>query len=89
MFTECAASGDAHQPIRAGLTAFPGPNTNSCFMEKVIIFRLKGEPRVTLTAPVSLVHDEEDGWRIDFFNARNYPQSMVMLSRHWDREDEQ
>ena len=58
-------------------------------MEKVIIFRLKGEPRVTLTAPVSLVHDEKDGWRIDFFNKRNYPQSIVMLSRDWDKEVEQ
>jgi hypothetical protein len=58
-------------------------------MEKKITFRLKCEPQIILTAPASLVHDEKDGWGITFFNEYDHPETIIMLSRVWTKEDEQ
>ena len=58
-------------------------------MEKYITFRLKCEPRITVSAPSTSVHVVEGGYGIVFWNENSSLNTIVMPSDVWWKEDEQ
>jgi hypothetical protein len=58
-------------------------------MEKTITFRLKCDPRITVTAPATSVHCIDGGYGIIFWNENDAMNTIIMPSMEWGKEDEQ
>lgn len=53
----------------------------------MITFRLRVNPRITVTAPKELVKTVDGGYGILFWNENDSIQSIIMLEREWIKED--
>lgn len=56
-------------------------------LPRFIAFCLKSAPGVRMVVPESLVHEELDGWSICYLSEYGSLQTMVLLSREWEKED--
>lgn len=56
-------------------------------LPRFIAFRLKSAPGVRMVVPESMVHEELDGWSICYLSEYGSLQTMVLLSREWEKED--
>lgn len=54
---------------------------------KTITFRLKCDPRITVTAPAVQVHEVDGGYGIVFCNENDAVNTIVMGSKEWAKED--
>ena len=55
--------------------------------EKAITFRLKCDPRISVTAPTVSVHQVEGGYGIIFWNENDCMQTIVMPDNIWIKEE--
>lgn len=53
---------------------------------ETVTFRLKCEPRIVVTVPAEIVHEEGDAWCLVFVNENQCLQTMVLLFREWTKE---
>ena len=53
----------------------------------MITFRLKCDPRITVTAPAVQVHEVDGGYGIVFCNENDAVNTIVMGSKEWAKED--
>ena len=54
--------------------------------EETITFRFKCEPRIVVSVPADIVHEEDDAWCAVFVNENQSPQTIVFLFDIWTKE---
>lgn len=53
---------------------------------RTIRFRFKCNPRIVVTVPAEMVHEEDDAWCILYVSENQCLNTIVMSSREWTKE---